>query len=94
MDHLLYFTIRTELGFTCKQQQHPEFEGITCKGCQVWSQDLEQSSTTSNCTEDLSLDPPPCNPATRNLLNCNRASQSLVDEGDLDGKTSFWLAIF
>ena len=32
------------------------------------SQDLEQSSTTNNCTDDLSSDTPPCNPATEPYL--------------------------
>ena len=66
----------------CRQQ--PDFEDVTSKRCRARSQDLEQCSTTNNCTDGLSSDPPTCDTATRTLPDYDQPPQRL---GVVEGKT-------
>ena len=65
----------------CQQQQRrqqlPYFEDVACNGCRARSQDLEQSSTTNNYTDSLSLDSPSCSPANQTLPNCYQPHHGL-----------------
>ena len=57
-------------------------------GCRTWSQDLEQSSTTDNCTNCLSSDPPRCGPTAWALTDREhplRALGVVVGRTDLPG---------
>ena len=71
---------------------------VTCKGCRLGSQHLEQSLTTNNCIGGLSMDPPPCNlnptrtpppcnPATRTIPDCDQLTQSVGVVAGVEGKT-------
>ena len=55
----------------------PDFKDVTCNGFRARSQDLEQSFTTNNCTDGLSSDPPPCNPASKILPDCDELTKAL-----------------
>ena len=54
----------------------PDFEDSTYKWCLVWSYDHEQSSTTNNRTDGLSLNPPPCTTATQIMSDCGQLRES------------------
>ena len=65
-----------------------DIEDVTCKVCRARSQDLEQSLTTSNCSDGLSLDPPPCNPATQALSGWIHHLATQLPKPSLVGSTT------
>ena len=64
-----------------QKSEDKRLEGVTCKGCQTRSQDLEQSSTINTCTDRVSSDTPTCNLATWTLTDSHQPLEDWCDGG-------------